>query len=332
MAQPPPENLPEMLLTEDDPRFSPDEMLNCDVCGRSIPPNRTSCIYCGKPLSTDVVNAEIARINFQQPEAWQDGFSLVYSGQRELNTETIASASNLIQIESAFLEELLAVSAPMPLIYLKSLPDANLLASRLSEIGFDCAIVGDDLLQAKTPPTRVRSMIFENDSVLFEDFNNCKFSRVSRNERVLIVTGTLIKTSTETAGKFKKGVIKADSETLSSTDETVIDIYPPSDVYGFRIRTSGFDFSCLGDRMRPIAAANITTLISEMRDQFADGVFIDSFQVVEPLLDTIWPTEESTQSGGVSRSAFSGVRKASTTVIDNTTQFTKFSRLQRHFI
>jgi len=332
MAETPPENVHEMVLTEDDPRFSADEMLRCDGCGRSVPPNRTACIYCGKAISADLVKGEIAKINFQQPEAWEDGFSLVYSGKSELKDETIAAAADVMQIDREELQTLMALDSPVPLVYLRSLPDAELLASRLSQLGFDCAIVGDDLLQAKTLPTRVRSMTFNGDAVLLEDFNNGKFISIDRSESVLIVPGTLIKTSTETAGKFKKGAVKADTETMSSTDETVIDIYPKNDVYGFRIRTSGFNFSCLGDRMQPIAAANITALITELRDQFPTAVFIDSFHAVEAFLETIWPSDETKKSGGISRSAFSGIRKESTTVIDNTIQFTKFSRLQRHFV
>ena len=158
MAETPPENVHEMVLTEDDPRFSADEMLRCDGCGRSVPPNRTACIYCGKAISADLVKGEIAKINFQQPEAWEDGFSLVYSGKSELKDETIAAAADVMQIDREELQTLMALDSPVPLVYLRSLPDAEILASRLSQLGFDCAIVGDDLLQAKTLPTRVRSM------------------------------------------------------------------------------------------------------------------------------------------------------------------------------
>lgn len=333
MAQPPSENPPLSIpLTEDDPRFSSDEMLVCRSCGRSVPPNRTTCLYCGMQVSSDAIKTDIAKINLRRPETWEDGFSLVYSGSRELNAETISTAAGLMQIERERLERILAVAAPVPLAYLKSLPDAELLALRLSQFGFDCAIVGDDLLQARTLPTRVRSVVFEDDAVLLQDFNNGKFSSVNQDEQVLIVTGALVKTSTEIEGKVKKGTVTAATETMSSTDETVIDIYPKNDVYGFRIRTSGFDFSCLGDQKQPLAAVNMAALIDRLSEQFADAVFIDSFQTATPFLNSVWPVDETRRSGSVSRSAFGGVRKESTTVIDNTIQFTKFSRLQRHFI
>ena len=201
----------------------------------------------------------------------------------------------------------------------------------MSEIGFGCAIVGDDLLQAQTPPTRVRSIIFEDNAVLLENFNKGQYARIDMGDRVLLVTGVLIKTSNELSGKLKKGSLTRSTETLASTDELVLDLYPPNDVYGYRLRTSGFDFSCLGNKMRPLAGANMKTLIDELRSRFADQVFVDSFTDAMPQLRSVWPVRQTRQSSSVSRGTLGGVYKESVSETDNTLQFTKFSRLQRHF-
>jgi hypothetical protein len=331
MAELPSENqFADIPLTEDDSRFSPDEMLRCASCGRTVPPNRTTCMYCGKPIVSAAIDKATAKVNFQRPEAWENGFSLVYSGEAEPSVETISTASEIIQVDNEQILAALKTRIPVPLIYLKSLPDAELLASRLAEIGFGCAVVGDDLLQARTPPTRLRSILFESDGVFLEDFNSGKFVRADREEQMLIVAGSLVRTSTETSGKIKKRVLSDAKETTSSKDEMVIDLYPKSDVYGFRVRAAGFDFSCLGDRMGPLAAANMMELIEKIRSEFQNTVFIDSTAVTDQL-DSIWPPTETRQSGGVSRSIFGGIRKESTMMADNTLQFTKFSRLQRHF-
>jgi len=332
MAESPSENqTADMLLTQDDSRFSLSEMLNCGSCGRSVAPNRTSCMYCGKPLASESIEKGAAKINFQRPEVWEDGFSLVYSGQVEPNTETISAVAEIMQVPREQISTVLGSRTAVPLTYLKSLPDAELLASRLAEIGFGCAIVGDDLLQARTPPTRLRSILFESDGVFFEDFNSGKFVRADREEQLLIVAGSLVKTSTETSGKIKKRALSDAKETMSSKDESVIDIYPKNDVYGFRIRATGFDFSCLGERMGSLAAANMLELIEKIRSECNDAILIDSAPSAAQL-DAIWPPAETRESGGVSRSIFGGLRKESTTMIDNTIQFTKFSRLQRHFV
>jgi hypothetical protein len=322
----------EMLLTEDDPRFSADKMVDCGECSRSNPPNRTMCIYCGAGLALEHLDPKITKINYQRPDVWEDGFSLIYSGKRDVPDTLIDKASLDLQIGPSDLGKILSLNAAVPLIYFRSLTDADLLASRLSDAGFHCAVVGDDLLQARTLPTRIRSARFDRDSVYLNDFNTGHEKLVHLDEKTQIIVGSLVKTSTEIAGKLKKRAIQIADETLSYTDEPVIDIYPESDVYGFRIRASGFDFSCLGDRMRPLAALNMAELVSEFRSRLNANNFIDSYRSAAPLIATIWPLDEIMQSSEVKRGTFGGVRKQSVTVLDNTRQFTKFSRLQRHFI
>jgi len=324
--------LRDLPLMEDDPRFSSEQMIACTTCLRSNPPNRASCLYCGKPLESDSIDTSIAKINYQSPEPWEDGFSLVYAGVGELAAETISSAAKLLQIEKEFLQNLLAIGAPVPLIYLRSLPDAGLLASRLSECRFDCAIVGDDLLLPRIPPTRIRSAQFSDDGIILEDFNTGEFGRLDLSDSVLIVVGALVKTSTEVSGKLGRKAIKKADESLAFADESVIDLYPRSDVYGFRIRSAGFDFSCLGDRMRPLATENVNELVSVLRSRIPSVVFVDAFRVAVPLISSVWPIDEIKQSSQISRSTFGGVRKKTLTILDNTSQFSKFSRLQRHFI
>jgi hypothetical protein len=341
MADSPPENvnfdskmeaLRAIALTTDEHRFSPDEMIGCGACSRSNPPDRTSCLYCGVALEAASVRSDIAKINYQSPETWQDGFSLVYAGKSDLESSVVKKAADLLRLERDKLERMITVGFPIPLIYLKSLTDAALLGSRLSEAGFDCAILGDDLLQPKVPPTRVRAIRFETDSILLEDFNTSNVTTVRYDERVLLVTGSLVKTSTEVTGKVSKRTVKTMEETLATSDEAVVDIYPVSDVYGFRIRSSGFDYSCLGERMQRFATVNMAELISELRARLGSAVFIDSFPTASPLIGPVWPVDEIKQASSVMRGPLGGVRKQNLTVLDNTSQFTKFSRLQRHFI
>jgi len=320
----------DLTLTETDPRFDPSEMIDCEKCSRANPPDRTACLYCGQPFASSLIRSDIAKVNYKQPESWESGYSLIFSGKVAPTDESIAAAADLLKIDEEMLQKLLAVKASVPLIYLRSLTDANVLASQLSQKGFDCAIAGDDLLQAATPPTRVRSIIFERDEVLLQDFNTERFPPVAINDPVLIVTGSLIKTSSEVKGKITKRVMKNAEESLAVSDETVIDLYPPNDFYGFRIRASGFDFSCLGERKQQIASANMAVLIDELRARFANAVFVDAFKTAGPLIGEIWPPDEIRQSSSVTRSTLGGVHKQKLTVLDNSVQFTKFSRLQRH--
>jgi hypothetical protein len=319
-----------IATTADDTRFDQSELIACEKCLRANPPDRTACLYCGRPLSTEVIRADIAKINYRPPEPWESGYSLVYSGKDLPDGRAIESAADLLRLERDDLVTMLSIEGSVPLIYVRSLTDANILAAQLSQNKFDCAIAGDDLLQANTPPTRVRSIVLDRDEVLLQDFNTDKFSPVNVNDQVLIVIGSLLKTSTELKGKISKRVLKNAEESTAISDEAVVDIYPPNDFYGFRIRASGFDFSCLGERKQPIATANMATLIDELRSRFASGVFVESFAAAAPLIGDIWPLSESRVSSSVTRSTLGGIHKQKVTALDNNVQFTKFSRLQRH--
>jgi hypothetical protein len=322
----------EIVATNDDPRFAPDEMVVCGDCSRSNPPVRATCLYCGGVLAADKIDLALAKVNFQRPDTWEDGFSLVYSGESQVSEAVMSSAAEILQTSSDDLAKMLNAGAGMPLVYLRSLPDSGLLGSRLSDIGFQCAVVGDDLLQADVPPTRVRRIRFDESCVRLEAFNTGAVTEVQFAENVLIVAGALVKTSTTVAGKMKKGAVIGGDETLSYADEQVIDIYPEADVYGFRIRPAGFDFSCLGPNMHRLASTNMAELVAKLRSCLTSVKFIDNFRSASPLLNDIWPLELKRQSSEIKRGTFGGVRKQTLTVFDNSHQFTKFSRMQRHFV
>jgi hypothetical protein len=127
-------------------------------------------------------------------------------------------------------------------------------------------------------------------------------------------------------------MLKATESSESSSDEVVLDIYPPSDVFGFRVRASGFDFSCLGETMGRFARENMQALATKLNEFFSGSVRIETYQKAYTLLDPVWPVDHRNESSKVSQSPFSGIRLEKVTISDNTKQFTRFSRLQRHFV
>jgi hypothetical protein len=322
----------ELPVTADDIQFRPEEMAVCRACSRDNPPNRFSCLYCGAGLESSQIRTDLAQINFQRPELWEDGFSVIYTGRGNVSSEEANKTAELLRIETETLFRLTGVGAPVPIAHLKSLPDAELLASRLTEIGLDCAITGDDLLTPQIPPTRIRSIGFFDEGIILEDFNTANKIAISASERVLFVAGSIFKTRSETAGKRSKKTVKITEASESSSDEVVLDIYPPSDVLGFRIRSSGFDFSCLGEQMRRIASENMVALVDKLTGVFPNRILINEYRAAYPLLDSVWPVDQGNKSSEVTGGLFGGVRIQRTTISDNTAQFTRFSRLQRHFV
>lgn len=326
------EKIADLIPTEHPSGFAPGDLIECRKCGRKNPPDRTGCLYCGRDFEAGLLNSKMGRISYKRPEPWEDGFSLVFAGDSKPDSLDLSVACDLLRVKESSLKDALSIGSPIPLIYLRSLNEARLLASRLSEGGFNCAVVGDDLLQSSTPPTRLRAISFDQEKAVFVDFNTLKQFDIDLGERVLIVIGSIIRRSTELSGKLKKRALTTPNEVHSISDETVIDLYPESDVFGFRLRASGFDFSGLGDRMKQFASANVAQMLDQLRVQFRSAVFIDGFRAASPFIADIWPPGEIQQASEVSRGTLGGVQKRSLTVSDNTKQFTKYSRLQRHFI
>jgi len=326
------EKISDLILTENPRGFAPSDLIECRKCGRKNPPDRTGCLYCGHDFENGLLNTTVARVSYKSPEPWEDGFSIVFAGDRKQENLDLSVAADLLRLNESSLKEMLSIGCPVPLIYLRSLNDAQLLGSRLSEAGFDCAVVGDDLLQSSTPPTRLRTITFIEKNAVFVDFNTLKQFDIDLDERILIVIGSITRTSMERSGKVKKRAFATSTEVHSVTDETVIDLYPKSDVFGFRLRASGFDFSGLGDRMKQFASSNVAEMLDQLRVRFRSAIFIDGFRATVPLIADIWPPVETHQATEVSRGTLGGVHKRSLNVMDNTKQFTRFSRLQRHFI
>jgi hypothetical protein len=317
-------------LISDDERFKSEEMIACSGCGRQNPPNRLACLYCGAEL--EGARTDVAKINFQQPESWEEGFSIVYAGKGSVDTAVAERAAEILPLEIEQLTRITSIGAPAPVAYLKSLREADILASRLADIDLAVAITGDDLLTPQVPPTRIRAIEFTEDAVAFEDFNTGNKNQILKDESLLLVTGSIFKTHSETEGKRSRRTTKGISRAEASFDEPVLDIYPASDVFGFRLRTSGFDFSCLGDRMQKLGADNLANLIDKLLDFFSSPKYVDQYQANHTLLDAVWPVELRNESSTVSRGTFGGSRIKRVTLSDNTAQFTRFSRLQRHFL
>lgn len=322
----------EISTITEDPRFAADEMVTCGKCSRTNPPNRAACLYCGSDLEVEELLPGAVKLNLQQPEPWEDGYTIAFTGRDEPDTNIIAGTAEILGIDPDVIRQLTTTNIPVPVAYLRSLSEAHIVASRLTEIGFPCAITGDDLLIPRTPPSRVRGIEFTDTGAVFLDFNTSSRFEFPGTDQMLLVSGVISKTKSETTAKRSKRSMKVTDAVESVNDEPVIDIYPPSDVFGFRVRPSGFDFSCLGDRMQRTGVENIHILTETLLTRFSNAKFVDTYRPLRSALDEIWPVAEGDRSSSVSRASFGGVRVHRVSIADNTEQFNRFSRLQRHLI
>jgi hypothetical protein len=114
-------------------------------------------------------------------------------------------------------------------------------------------------------------------------------------------------------------------------DEMAIDIYLGDDVLGYRITAAGFDFSGIGAEKSMVGMQNMKTLAKLFREFAPDVRWVD-YLPNAALLDSVWELEERVASNGMKRAGFAKVERQRTATANNLRQFTKFSRLQRHFL
>ena len=314
----------------DDSRFRSDEMVVCDECSRTNPPNRVTCLYCGADLEIKELLPAAIKLSLQRPEAWEDGYTIAYLASSPLVPDMVSAAAEILHLDPTVLEKLADANASAPVAYLRSLSEAQVVATRLTEVGFPCAIVGDDLLIPRTPPSRLRGIEFTEARAELLDFNTQSRFRFYRTDELLLVSGVICRARSETTAKRSKRSMKVTDAAKSLNDEPVLDIYPPSDVFGFRVRVAGFDFSCLGDQMQRTGVENIQILMKTLPGHFPGAKIVNTYGSLRSELDQIWPVAENDRSSTVSRASFGGVRVHRVSIADNTEQFNRFSRLQRH--
>lgn len=310
--------------------FGANEMIACAKCGKANPPNRTSCLYCATPIELPEDRKQQAKLNLRPLENWEKGFNIFFV--RTAGYTDSAGAARYLLIDPETLTRMLAATHPLPIARIESEADAKIAVEQLKKFGVTASVVSDAVLQADTPPTRLREIEFGDGSIIVTAFNTGDRTEIGRDDLLLVVTGTVIESKTESVGKRKKKETKLMQETETTSDEKLIDIYSGGDLIGFRVPTNGFDFSCLGAEKGLLASANMDRLRERLLNFSPDAKVIDEYSSNVSILSTVWEIDrqkdfQGLTRTGIGRSGFSNVARTS-----NLTQFTKYSRLQRHLI
>mgnify|MGYP003381243385 CR=1 FL=1 len=314
-------------LQSEDIAFALAELIECQACSRKNAPDRAACIYCGRDLD----NAQATKLTLRKLEGWEPGFSVI---TRKLPIEQTAlnAIASLLGIEKERLSEIAEANEPLPIARVESLAAANALASRIADHGGDCRVLADTDLNAEKSPIRLKRIDLDVDEVALVDFNTDIVYRVHPNDISLIVIGRLITSRTDVLEKRRRGgkSVLLD-ETSTSSDESVTDFYTKDDAFGFRIRLSGFDFSCLDSERQLIAAQNFRLLIERLRTIATNACVVD-YLPVRHFLDDVWEPEsrkdaQGRKSAGLGKKGFGSVATT-----NNVGQFTKFSRMHWHLL
>lgn len=312
--------------------FQPEQMIVCPKCARVSPPNRLKCLYCAALLP--VAETGLIKPNLRRLESWEKGFNIIYQPS-DLNFDEakISEIADLLKFEPEDLRRILTARKRLPIARAESAAEAAVVAERLKQSGVESFVLSDDLLKPESPARRLRGIEFFDDKVVLILFNNDEIAEIRRADLCLIVTGARVERKIEIVEKYNR---KKENKILDSresgTDDSLIDVYGREDFIGCRIESTGFDFSCLGGEKRMLAGENIKLLAEKLRAFSPDAHFDDDYRRLRAELGGVWTVEQKKDSKGVRKQSFGSFNLESVTIIDNLTQFTKYSRLQRHLL
>ena len=300
--------------------FRTDELILCDQCGRQNPPNRLECIYCGVAL--DVRPAAIDKISIRKLESWEPGINLIIEGGN------VAKAASLLSVEKEQLQEIAGSRVFLPVARVED-KAAVVLAAKLEELGFACTSIPDEKLAVDKPPVRVAGMRFTNDDLTLIDLNTREEYRHSWRELLLLIPGIFSTGKIDSMEKRRLRKTTSLHDTTTSTDDSVFDLYTPDNSIGYRIQLAGFDYSCLGAQMGPLATGNMARLIDEISSRAPQMRLVDDYKRIRHLLNGIWDIESRKDPTGPKQVGFGKREFGVVHSTSNVEQFTRFSRLQR---
>lgn len=311
--------------------FSPDEMLVCEKCGKRNPPTRQSCLYCASVLGHPAAAEGLARLDLTPPEPHENGISVILMPGE---TGDISSAAAVLGRDADELKRVAECGIPMPIARLRTEELAAAVAVHLARFGFRSKLVADDELALRTPPQRIRALEFLDEGLRLYDFNTTSTHEAGLEDIRLVVTGRhdISMATTSEVQKRRKNASEKPEELKEQRHEKMIDIYVSGNDRGFRIRTSGFDFSCLGEAKAMLASENIDLLAERLASLRTGIIFDKQYNHLRHLLDAVWEPEFRREAQGLVRSGLGRLSRQATDVIDNLNQFTKYSRMRNHLL
>jgi hypothetical protein len=355
--------LKDLPIQAENPAFAPGELIACAKCERTNPPTRLACFYCGAELEIGEDQIKNLKPNLRKLESWEKGFNLILSPvEGTFDEAKSAEIAKLLNLEREVLQKIFGVekenhpgaSAP-PLLseegnfvpqskegnFVKALPlaragtqkEAEIIGERLREFNVETFILSDEALEIEKPPVRLRALEFSAGAIILIFFNRDEIAEIAPEDLCLIVSGAIFERRLEaTEKRIKKGDNKILQTTETVSDEFLIDVYTRKDPTGYRIFAKGFDFSCLEAEKEILAKDNLKKLARKLSEAAPNVRLIEDYLHVRENLGNVWEVEERKDSQGLKRQGFGRFNLGNVVTVNNSAQFTKYSRLQWHLL
>lgn len=324
------ENSFDLELPQSDVRpFCPDELIVCEACARSNPPNRAACLYCGAPLNRSDGSSKISELRVVPIDLSAAGFDVLISPNNRSSGVDAGTLARVVRADSATIESCINSNEFIPILRVASAAEAEFAEKKLEALGLVTFRVADSELNTDRNSTRIRALDLE-DSRMKGRASTGELLELSWDDVTSIVNGRLIQTRVELEERQgrKAGIVDS---TETTHDVAVMELHAKSGA-PWRITSHDFDYSCLRERKALLASENFGRLLESLREKAPQAHHDDTYNKVRRLLDFAWPVGRRLEAGGLRRDRPGRLNVAKVTVVDNEMQFTRYSRLRNHLV
>jgi RNA polymerase subunit RPABC4/transcription elongation factor Spt4 len=297
--------------------FPAGEMVTCERCARTNPPNRSQCLYCGSGLPGVTLAAD--PISVEQTEASAPRATLCLSADplQNLRRDVLAELARLVGAKIEDLATAVAAGGVLPLAAATNSAEEEKLTAQIRDLGLELfTVVQEDARFRKIRGLDLSSGVIRPLPPASEDFAY-HWSGI-----VLIVIGRIVTTKIEIDEKRRRGKSKPLDARQFSSDQLLMDLHFKGGET-WRVYAEDFDYSCLRDRKAVTGFENFGRLLDLINER-APSVEIDkSYAKKRALLASVWPLDEE------NRNTVSFMRERKhrhTTISSNESQFNKYSR------
>ncbi|HKR21872.1 MAG TPA: hypothetical protein VJS17_04715, partial [Pyrinomonadaceae bacterium] len=276
--------------------------------------------------------ARLRKPVLRPPQKHQSAYtSILVPTETEHSPELIAEAAGLLKLSVESLQHIITERTPLPVACTASRDEAELVLRRLGDLGLQTVTLSDDDLGVSSVK-RVKTLDLDDEVLAIYQAGTSELSEVAWADVMLIVTGRLFVRTVEIQERKSR---RAENEIMHSSeftsDEAVIDFYTSCDSQTWRVNAGGFDFSCLGPQKTLIANENIARLQRVIASRSTRVGVDDSYYRLRRTLDLVWGAQQETQSSGWRRERPGKLSVGTSAIRSNEIQFTRYSRLRRHF-
>jgi hypothetical protein len=330
------ENMPSLNdgPTTDSPAssFAPDQMVRCESCLRANPPTRVNCLYCGSGLPVQPSATVLQKPLLRPLEKWEQGYNnILLTSSANTSKDCFAEIAGLLRLESEDFQRILAAAIPLPLARSGSQDEAELIQHRLKAAQLANVIVADTSLGID-PPVKLRALDFRADGLEGYRSPQAPPIKISWDDLVLLVSGRITRKRVELKEERKRSehrVLEADQ---FFADESVIDLFTKHETTPYRIASGSFDFSCLAEKKRLLAAENMSILIEVLREHAPGLVYDQTYNSMRKALEAVWTSEQQNESTGWRRGRPGKYSIGSAMETSNESQFLRYSRLRYYLL